>query len=349
MERVHPKGSNTEEAKRALLSRKMAARRNNIRNAMRKALPLLVAALLVGGVYYLAFVHEPPKTGAPDWKLESHNGVVYDSDDYYKTNKVTLIQFIHTDSNTSQEMAAAMFDVYDNYFNFDKHPENEEKLTKMFTIGGYKLLENWDDMEILHDFRQEHGNWWPFLFDIRHDLMGKYDFKQFPAMALIKNDKVVFRHEGAITRDEMYSQLDRYMGPPPWRLKDTTGQVHDSKDHYNKGLTLVEFMHTECGTCKDMPDELNPIHAKYGSQLNMFTIGGYVLNNHQDTHSTLGNFKAQHGSDWPHLMDDGRELIYDYKFNAYPSFVLIKNNEIVFKHTSFISFEELSEKIDEHL
>jgi len=74
-----------------------------------------------------------------------------------------------------------------------------------------------------------------------------------------------------------------------------------------------------------------------------------VLNNHQDTHSTLGNFKAQHGSDWPHLMDDGRELIYDYKFNAYPSFVLIKNNEIVFKHTSFISFEELSEKIDEHL
>ncbi len=350
MERVHPEGEASQEASQAKLQRKMIARRANFKRALQVAVPVVIAALLVGVVYYLAFVHEMEDDGPPAWKLESHNGVIYDSDDYYKTNKLTLIQFVHTDSASCHHMASRMFDIWYNYFNFTRQPENKAKLTKVFSIGGYKLNDTWDDKDELTEFRQGYGNWWPFLYDVKNDLMDQYGFTEFPSFVLIKNNKVVFRHEGLISRWDMYDELDRHMGPPPWTLKDTNGQSYDSVDYYKEGLTLVEFMHTKCGSCKDSADDLRGIHNQYGTQLNgMFTIGGYPLSTDLDTGSTLHEFKLAYGHDWPYLYDEEGDLLEDYNIARYPTLVLIKNNEVVYRHSGEVNFDEVSEKIELHL
>ena len=354
MERVHPGGEASEAARQALLQRKMVARRNNIKRGLRVALPVVVVALLIGAAYYLAFVYKADDDAPPGWKLESHNGVVYDSDDYYKTSKVTLVQFVHTDWSSCHEMANRMFDVYENYFNFAEHknPENADKLTKIFSIGGYRKNDTggWDTMEELRDFRDGYGNWWPFLYDVNHDLYQKYGFEKFPALVMVKNNKVVFSHEGLISREAIFDELDRHMGPPPWILKDTNGQTHDSVDSYRSGLTLVEFMHTECDTCKSTAPILRDIHNQYGTQLKgMFTIGGYALHSTLDTGSTLGNFKAQYGHDWPYLIDEERDLMEQYDFQVFPALVLVKDNEVVYRHKGAITYQELSDRIELYL
>lgn len=349
-ERVHPEGEASEEARQALLQRKMAARRNNLKMGLRTAMPAVVVALLIGAVYYLAFVHEAEEVGPPGWKLESHNGIVYDSDDHYKTDRLTMVQFVHTESGSSHHMANRMFDIWYNYFNFTQHPENTDKLGKVFSIGGYELNGTWDDITALSEFRNGYGNWWPFLYDNKHDLMEKYGFEEFPSLVLIKNNKVVFRHEGLISRGDMYDELDRHMGPPPWNFKDTNGQTHDSVDFYKQGLTLVEFMHTECDTCKSSAPILRDIHSQYGTQLSgMFTIGGYALHTTLDTGSTLGNFKAQYGHDWPYLIDEEGDLMEQYDFSVYPSVVLVKDNDVVYRHSGSITYQDLSEKIELYL
>jgi len=140
--------------------------------------------------------------------------------------------------------------------------------------------------------------------------------------------------------------------PEEWTLEEAdTGVIYSSKDYYDDDqLTLVEFFQSQCGHCQNQGPILKEINGNYSSQINMFSIGGYKLGSNTDSKSNVASFKFQyHNSQWPHLYDPTGDLMRDYKFNSYPSMVLIKNNEIVYQHSGGLTYDQLSAEIDKYL
>ena len=140
--------------------------------------------------------------------------------------------------------------------------------------------------------------------------------------------------------------------PEEWTLEEAeTGVIYSSKDYYDGDqLTLVEFFQSQCGHCQNQAPVLKEINGNYSSQINMFSIGGYKVGSNTDSKSNVASFKFQyHNSQWPHLYDSTGDLMRDYKFNSYPSMVLIKNNEIVYQHSGALTYDQLSAEIDKHL
>ena len=140
--------------------------------------------------------------------------------------------------------------------------------------------------------------------------------------------------------------------PEEWTLEEAdTGVIYSSKDYYfDDQLTMVEFFQSECSHCKAQAPVLKEINGNYSSQINMFSIGGYTMGGNTDKKSNVASFKfAHHNSQWPHLYDPTGDLMRDYKFNAYPSMALIKNNEIVYHHIGGLTYDQLSAEIDKHL
>ncbi len=140
--------------------------------------------------------------------------------------------------------------------------------------------------------------------------------------------------------------------PEEWTLEEAeTGVIYSSKDYYNGDqLTLVEFFQSQCGHCQNQAPVLKEINGNYSSQINMFSIGGYKVGSNTDSKSNVASFKFQyHNSQWPHLYDYTGDLMRDYKFNSYPSVVLVKNNEIVYQHSGGLTYDQLSAEIDKLL
>ena len=140
--------------------------------------------------------------------------------------------------------------------------------------------------------------------------------------------------------------------PEEWTLEEAeTGVIYSSKDYYDGDqLTLVEFFQSQCGHCQNQAPVLKEINGNYSSQINMFSIGGYKVGSNTDSKSNVASFKFQyHNSQWPHLYDSTGDLMRDYKFNSYPSMVLVKNNEIVYQHSGGLTYDQLSAEIDKHL
>ncbi|HJM81662.1 MAG TPA: TlpA disulfide reductase family protein [Candidatus Poseidoniia archaeon] len=140
--------------------------------------------------------------------------------------------------------------------------------------------------------------------------------------------------------------------PEEWTLEEAeTGVIYSSKDYYDGDqLTLVEFFQSQCGHCQNQAPVLKEINGNYSSQINMFSIGGYKVGSNTDSKSNVASFKFQyHNSQWPHLYDSTGDLMRDYKFNSYPSVVLVKNNEIVYQHSGGLTYDQLSAEIDKHL
>ena len=140
--------------------------------------------------------------------------------------------------------------------------------------------------------------------------------------------------------------------PEEWTLEEAdTGVIYSSKDYYyDDQLTMVEFFQSQCGHCQDQAPVLKEINGNYSSQINMFSIGGYKVGSNTDSKSNVASFKFQyHNSQWPHLYDSTGDLMRDYKFNSYPSMVLVKNNEIVYQHSGGLTYDQLSAEIDKHL
>ena len=148
--------------------------------------------------------------------------------------------------------------------------------------------------------------------------------------------------------------------PEEWTLEEAdTGVIYSSKDYYyDDQLTMVEFFQSQCGHCQNQAPILKEINdnymddtsENYSAHFNMFSIGGYKVGSNTDSKSNVASFKFQyHNSQWPHLYDPTGDLMRDYKFNSYPSMVLIKNNEIVYQHSGGLTYDQLSAEIDKHL
>ena len=154
-----------------------------------------------------------------------------------------------------------------------------------------------------------------------------------------------------LSKDDFYIDDEPVSSLAMWDLEEVeTGMLYKSNDYYDDGLvTIVEFFHTNCGHCQNQAPTLQDIYEEYGSQINMFAIGGYVLSSNTDDQNDIANFKADYELEYPHLYDDSGELMSDYGFSSYPSMVLIKNDEIVFSHSGRMTYDQITTELEKHL
>jgi peptide/nickel transport system substrate-binding protein len=155
-----------------------------------------------------------------------------------------------------------------------------------------------------------------------------------------------------LSKDGFYTGDGQHVSSlPMWNLEEAeTGMLYNSNDYYNDGLvTLVEFFHSECGHCQNQAPTLQDIYEDYGSQINMFAIGGYVLSGNTDNQNDIAAFKSEYSLEYPHLYDSSGELMDEYGFNSYPSMVLIKNDVIVFSHSGRLTYDQITTELEKHL
>ena len=180
----------------------MAARREAFNDNLWKiGVPVVVAILLVTVVYF-GFFYELGDPSADGWELEeAETGVVYSSEDYYDNEKLTLVEFFHTDCPHCQEQTGPLKEIYEEY--------GKNNTINMFSIGGYNLSQQDTKNEIKH-FKFEYSLYWSHLYDSDGELMRDYGFKSFPSTVLIKSGEIVYSHSGQLSSDELSEQIEKY-------------------------------------------------------------------------------------------------------------------------------------------
>ena len=114
-------------------------------------------------------------------------------------------------------------------------------------------------------------------------------------------------------------------------------------------MTLVEFFHSKCQHCNQQAPDLNNLHIDYRENLSgFFSIGGFKLGSNRDDMQDIYDFRDAHGSGWPHLYDINGDLMGDYGFSSYPSFVLVKDGYIVWSQSGRLSYDELAAVREKH-
>jgi hypothetical protein len=82
----------------------------------------------------------------------------------------------------------------------------------MFSIGGYKLGSSTDSKGNIASFKfQYHNSQWPHLYDPTSDLMSDYGFSSYPSMVLVKNNEIVYQHQGRLTYDQLSAEIDKHL------------------------------------------------------------------------------------------------------------------------------------------
>ena len=182
---------------------KMQARRDNFNeNLWRFGPPVLVLLILLGVIFFV-FIYEPGNPRPEEWTLEeADTGVIYSSKDYYDGDQLTLVEFFQSQCGHCQEQAPVLKEINANY----------SSQINMFSIGGYKLGSNTDSKSNVASFKfQYHNSQWPHLYDPTGDLMSDYSFSSYPSMALIKNNEIVYQHQGRLTYDQLSAEIDKHL------------------------------------------------------------------------------------------------------------------------------------------
>ncbi len=183
---------------------KMKVRRANFNdNLWRFGLPILTVLVLLTAIF-LVFIYEPGNPQPEEWTLEeADTGEMYSSKDYYFDDKLTLVEFFHSDCPHCQNQAPVLKEINGNY----------SAVINMFSIGGYKMgAGNLDSKSDIASFKfKYHNSQWPHLYDSSGDLMRDYDFSSYPSMALVKNNEIVYHHSGGLTYEQLSSEIDKYL------------------------------------------------------------------------------------------------------------------------------------------
>ena len=182
---------------------KMQARRNNFNeNLWRFGPPVLVLLILLVVIFFV-FIYEPGNPRPEEWTLEeADTGVIYSSKDYYGGDQLTIVEFFQSQCGHCQNQAPVLKDINANY----------SSQINMFSIGGYKLGSNTDSKSNVASFKfQYHNSQWPHLYDPTGDLMSDYSFSSYPSMALIKNNEIVYQHQGRLTYDQLSAEIDKHL------------------------------------------------------------------------------------------------------------------------------------------
>jgi len=182
---------------------KMQARRDNFNENLWRFGPPVITLLILLVVIFFVFIYEPGNPRPEEWTLEeADTGVIYSSKDYYDGDQLTLVEFFQSQCGHCQEQAPVLKEINANY----------SSQINMFSIGGYKLGSNTDSKSNVASFKfQYHNSQWPHLYDPTGDLMSDYSFSSYPSMALIKNNEIVYQHQGRLTYDQLSAEIDKHL------------------------------------------------------------------------------------------------------------------------------------------
>ena len=182
---------------------KMEARRDNFNENLWRFGPPVITLLILLVVIFFVFIYEPGNPRPEEWTLEeADTGVIYLSKDYYDGDQLTLVEFFQSQCGHCQEQAPVLKEINANY----------SSQINMFSIGGYKLGSNTDSKSNVASFKfQYHNSQWPHLYDPTGDLMSDYSFSSYPSMALIKNNEIVYQHQGRLTYDQLSAEIDKHL------------------------------------------------------------------------------------------------------------------------------------------
>ena len=188
---------------------KMQARRDNFNENLWRFGPPVITLLVLLVVIFFVFIYEPGNPRPEEWTLEeADTGVIYSSKDYYDGDQLTLVEFFQSQCGHCQNQAPILKEINDNYM--DDTSENYS--FNMFSIGGYKLASSTDSKSNVASFKfQYHNSQWPHLYDPTSDLMSDYGFSSYPSMALIKNNEIVYQHQGRLTYDQLSAEIDKHL------------------------------------------------------------------------------------------------------------------------------------------
>ena len=182
---------------------KMEARRDNFNENLWRFGPPVITLLILLVVIFFVFIYEPGNPRPEEWTLEeADTGVIYSSKDYYDGDQLTLVEFFQSQCGHCQNQAPVLKEINGNY----------SSQINMFSIGGYKLGSNTDSKSNVASFKfQYHNSQWPHLYDPTGDLMSDYSFSSYPSMALIKNNEIVYQHQGRLTYDQLSAEIDKHL------------------------------------------------------------------------------------------------------------------------------------------
>ncbi len=188
---------------------KMQARRDNFNENLWRFGPPVITLLVLLVVIFFVFIYEPGNPRPEEWTLEeADTGVIYSSKDYYDGDQLTLVEFFQSQCGHCQEQAPVLKEINDNYM--DDTSENYS--FNMFSIGGYKLGSSTDSKGNVASFKfQYHNSQWPHLYDPTSDLMSDYGFSSYPSMVLVKNNEIVYQHQGRLTYDQLSAEIDKHL------------------------------------------------------------------------------------------------------------------------------------------
>ena len=188
---------------------KMEARRDNFNENLWRFGPPVITLLVLLVVIFFVFIYEPGNPRPEEWTLEeADTGVIYSSKDYYDGDQLTLVEFFQSQCGHCQNQAPILREINDNYM--DDTSENYS--FNMFSIGGYKLGSSTDSKGNVASFKfQYHNSQWPHLYDPTSDLMSDYGFSFYPSMVLVKNNEIVYQHQGRLTYDQLSAEIDKHL------------------------------------------------------------------------------------------------------------------------------------------
>jgi len=188
---------------------KMQARRDNFNENLWRFGPPVITLLVLLVVIFFVFIYEPGNPQPEEWTLEeADTGVIYSSKDYYDGDQLTLVEFFQSQCGHCQNQAPILREINDNYM--DDTSENYS--FNMFSIGGYKLGSSTDSKGNVASFKfQYHNSQWPHLYDPTSDLMSDYGFSSYPSMVLVKNNEIVYQHQGRLTYDQLSAEIDKHL------------------------------------------------------------------------------------------------------------------------------------------
>ena len=188
---------------------KMQARRDNFNENLWRFGPPVITLLVLLVVIFFVFIYEPGNPRPEEWTLEeADTGVIYSSKDYYDGDQLTLVEFFQSQCGHCQNQAPILTEINDNYM--DDTSENYS--FNMFSIGGYKLGSSTDSKGNVASFKfQYHNSQWPHLYDPTSDLMSDYGFSSYPSMVLVKNNEIVYQHQGRLTYDQLSAEIDKHL------------------------------------------------------------------------------------------------------------------------------------------
>ena len=182
----------------------MVARRDAFNdNVWKFGLPIALALLLI--LLGVIVFYEPGLGKAEEWELEeAETGDIYKSSQYYNNDRITLVEFFHSECPHCQHQTDALKEIYSNYSSNGK--------IDMFSIGGYKLGSNKiDTKNDISSFKFKYTLDWPHLYDDTGELMRDYGFNSYPSLVLIKNGDIIYSHSGQLTYDQLSKELDKHI------------------------------------------------------------------------------------------------------------------------------------------